>query len=349
MSNKRVATRDAYGNALIKLGETNPNVVVLDADLSKSTRTSAFAKKYPERFFQMGIAEADMMSTAGGFALAGKIPFASTFAIFATGRAYDQVRNTIGYSGLNVKIAATHAGITVGEDGGTHQSIEDLALMRVIPGMTVLNPADSIEAEGLVLAAAKLEGPVYIRLGREPVSVIFDKKYQPEIGKALQLREGNAATIISTGIMVEKALQAAEELNRNEITVRVLNIHTIKPLDTTQIIKAALETGAIVIVEEHNIIGGLASAVAEIVVRNHLVPMEFIGIEDRFGQSGSSPELMIEYGLTVDRIVNSVKNVIRRKKNISASLKNCVSYLGKTTESLTPYDLPCTSIKENVL
>jgi transketolase len=309
----RIATREAYGNALIKLGELNPNVVVLDADLSKSTKTAGFAKKFPNRFFQMGIAEADMMATAGGFSTTGKIPFASTFAIFATGRAYDQVRNTIGYPGLNVKIAATHAGPTVGDDGGSHQSIEDMTLMRVIPGMTILNPADSVETEKLIFAAAEHHGPVYIRLGREPMPVIFDADYKPEIGKAVRLKDGKAATIIATGIMVEKALQAADILNQKGTVVRVINIHTIKPIDSAEIIKAAWETGAIVTAEEHSVIGGLSSAVAEVVVQNHPVPMEFVGMKDRFGQSGSPAELLIEYGLTADNIVSAIEKVIAQK------------------------------------
>ena len=309
----RVATRDAYGKALIKLGEINPKVVVLDADLSKSTKTDGFSKKFPERFIQMGIAEADMMATAGGLATAGKIPFASSFAVFATGRAYDQIRNTIGYGGLNVKIAATHAGVTVGADGGSHQSIEDIALMRVIPGMTVLNPADAAETEKLVFAAAEHQGPVYIRLGREPMPTVFDENYQPVIGKAVRLREGKAATIIATGIMVERALLAADILNQKGTSVRVINIHTIKPIDSAEIIKAAWETGAIVTAEEHSVIGGLASAVAEVVVQNRPVPMEFIGIKDRFGQSGTPAQLLEEYGLNPEHIVAAVEKVIARK------------------------------------
>ncbi|NLY74064.1 MAG: transketolase family protein [Firmicutes bacterium] len=309
----RVATRDAYGKALIKLGEINPKIVVLDADLSKSTKTDGFSKKFPERFIQMGIAEADMMATAGGLATAGKIPFASSFAVFATGRAYDQIRNTIGYSGLNVKIAATHAGVTVGADGGSHQSIEDIALMRVIPGMTVLNPADAAETEKLVFAAAEHQGPVYIRLGREPMPTVFDENYQPVIGKAVRLREGKAATIIATGIMVERALLAADILNQKGTSVRVINIHTIKPIDSAEIIKAAWETGAIVTAEEHSVIGGLAGAVAEVVVQNRPVPMEFIGIKDRFGQSGTPAQLLEEYGLNPEHIVAAVEKVIARK------------------------------------
>jgi transketolase len=311
---ERVATREAYGKALLKLGEINPKIVVLDADLSKSTKTDGFSKKYPERFFQMGIAEADMMATAGGLAAGGKIPFASSFAIFATGRAYDQVRNTIGYPGLNVKIAATHAGVTVGDDGGSHQSIEDIALMREIPGMTVLNPADATEAEKLIFAAAKHVGPVYIRLGREPMPSVFDDSYQPEIGKAVRLREGDAATIIATGIMVERALLAADALKEKGIAVRVVNIHTIKPIDRAEIVAAARETGAIVTAEEHSVIGGLASAVAEVVVQNHPVPMEFIGIQDRFGQSGSPAQLLTEYGMDPAHIVAAVERVTKRRQ-----------------------------------
>lgn len=309
----RIATRDAYGNALVKLGNTNPNVVVLDADLSKSTKTAGFAKAFPDRFFQMGIAEADLMATAAGLATTGKIPFASTFAIFATGRAYDQVRNSIGYPHLNVKVAATHAGITVGEDGGSHQSIEDLTLMRVIPGMVVLSPADAVEAEKLIYEAAAYNGPVYIRLGREPVSVIFDENYKPEIGKAVQLRDGDTATIIATGVMVEKALEAADLLLQEGVKVRVLNIHTIKPLDEAAIVAAARETGAIVTAEEHSFMGGLSGAVAEVIVRQCPVPMEFVAVQDRFGQSGAPSLLMKEYGLTTDEIVAAVKRAVSRR------------------------------------
>lgn len=312
---ERIATREAYGKALLKLGETNPNVVALDADLSKSTKTDGFSKKFPERFFQMGIAEADMMATAAGLATAGKIPFASTFAVFATGRAFDQVRNTIGYPHLNVKIAATHAGITVGEDGGSHQSIEDLALMQVIPGMTVLNPADAVETEKLIFAAAQHDGRVYIRLGREPVPLVFDASYEPEIGKAVRLREGQAATIIATGIMVERALIAADLLKEKGIEVRVLNFHTIKPLDVAAVVAAARETGGIVTAEEHSVIGGLGSSVAATVVRQCPVPMELVGIQDRFGQSGSPAQLLSEYGLNPEHIVTAVERVIKRRQS----------------------------------
>lgn len=309
----RIATRDAYGNALVKLGAANQDIVVLDADLSKSTKTAGFAKAYPERFIQMGIAEADMIATAAGLAASGKIPFASTFAIFATGRAYDQVRNSIAYPHLNVKIAATHAGITVGEDGGSHQSIEDVTLMRVIPGMVVLSPADAVETEKLVMAAAAYQGPVYIRLGREPLNVLFDENYKPEIGKAVCMKDGDAATICATGVMVEKAIAAADMLKAEGIAVRVLNFHTIKPLDETAIIAAAHETGALVTAEEHSYMGGLSAAVAETVVQNAPVPMEFVAVQDRFGQSGAPALLMQEYGLTAENIVAAVKRAIGRK------------------------------------
>lgn len=314
----KIATRDAYGKALVKLGSENPNVVVLDADLSKSTKTAGFAKEFPDRFFQMGIAEADMISTAAGLATAGKIPFASTFAVFAAGRAYDQVRNSVGYPHVNVKIAATHAGITVGEDGGSHQMIEDLSLMRTIPGMVLLSPADAVEAEQLIYAAAEYQGPVYIRLGREPVSVLFSEDYRPEIGKAVVLKEGNAATVCATGVMTEKALEAAKQLSQSGVEVRVLNFHTIKPLDEAAVIAAARDTGAIVTAEEHNYMGGLSGAVAEVVVRNSPVPMEFVAVQDRFGQSGTSALLMKEYGLTVEEIVDAVKKAISRKTKLTS-------------------------------
>lgn len=309
----KVATRDSYGSALVKLGRVNPNVVVLDADLSKSTKTGAFAKEFPERFFQMGIAEADMTSTAAGMATCGKIPFISSFAVFSTGRAFDQVRNSIGYSHLNVKIAATHAGITVGEDGGSHQSIEDIALMRAIPGMTVIAPADGNDAEAAVYAAAEIDGPVYLRFGRAPMPVIFPPGRKFVVGKADRLREGNDATIIANGVMVPEALAAAETLAGSGQQVRVVNVSTIKPIDVEEIVAAARETGAVVTAEEHSVVGGLASAVAEVVVRHQPVPMEFIGIQDRFGQSGSPAMLMREYGMTAEDIVAAVERVLARK------------------------------------
>ncbi|MGQ9780026.1 MAG: transketolase family protein [Bacillota bacterium] len=311
---QKIATRDAYGQALVKLGRENPNVVVLDADLSKSTKTAGFAKEFPERFFQMGVAEADMTSTAAGLATCGKIPFISTFACFATGRNFDQVRVSIGYTHLNVKIAATHAGITVGEDGASHQAIEDIALMRVIPGMVVLSPADAVDAEAAVFAAAAIEGPVYLRFGREPMPVIFPPGRKLIVGKADRLREGNEATIAATGVMTAVALEAAEILASRGRAVRVLNFSTIKPIDVEEIVTAARETGAIVTAEEHSVIGGLGSAVAEVVVRHHPVPMEFVGVQDRFGQSGKPAELMKEYGLTAEDVVAAVERAIARKR-----------------------------------
>lgn len=311
---QKIATRDAYGQALVKLGRENPNVVVLDADLSKSTKTAGFAKEFPERFFQMGVAEADMTSTAAGLATCGKIPFISTFACFATGRNFDQVRISIGYTHLNVKIAASHAGITVGEDGASHQAIEDITLMRVIPGMVVLSPADAVDAEAAVFAAAAIEGPVYLRFGREPMPVIFPPGRKLTVGKADRLREGSEATIAATGVMTAVALEAAEILASRGRTVRVLNFSTIKPIDVEEILAAARETGTIVTAEEHSVIGGLGSAVAEVVVRHHPVPMEFVGIQDRFGQSGKPSELMKEYGLTAEDVAAAVERAIARKR-----------------------------------
>ncbi|HXL03415.1 MAG TPA: transketolase family protein [Bacillota bacterium] len=309
---QKTATRAAYGKALVRLGEENPDVVVLDADLSKSTKTDGFAKRFPERFFQMGIAEADMMGTAAGLAASGKIPFASTFAIFASGRAFDQVRQTAGYGKLNVKIGASHGGITVGEDGASHQSIEDLALMRVIPGMTVIVPADAIETEQAVFAAACHEGPVYIRTGRSPVPVLFNESYEFEIGKAATVRDGKDVTIIACGIMVSKSLEAAEILAEKGISARVLNMATIKPIHVDAVVKAAKETGAIVTAEEHSIIGGLGSAVCEVTGAMCPVPVERIGIRDVFGQSGTPDELMKEYSLTADDIAQAAVRAIER-------------------------------------
>jgi transketolase len=310
---EKIATRDAYGKALRELGAEMENVVVLDADLSKSTKTADFAKEYPQRFFNMGIAEANLMGVAAGMAAAGKIPFASTFAVFATGRAFEQIRNSIAYPKLNVKIAATHAGITVGEDGGSHQAIEDIALMRAVPNMTVIVPADGIETALAVKAAAKYEGPVYLRLGRPKVPVLYDEAYDFTIGKGVTLREGKDAAVIATGIMVGKALEAAELLAKEGIFPRVINIHTIKPIDREIILKAAVETGAIVTAEEHSIIGGLGSAVCEVCSENAPVPVQRIGIEDVFGESGAPDELMEKFGLTPQAIVERVKRVIARK------------------------------------
>lgn len=308
-----IATRDAYGEALAELGAVNENIVVLEADLSKSTKTSDFKKVYPERHFNMGIAEQNMLGVAAGFAAAGKIPFASSFAVFATGRAYDQIRNSIAYPNLNVKIAATHAGLTVGEDGGSHQMLEDIALMRALPNMTVIVPADGIETKQAVKAAAEYEGPVYIRMGRPKVPVLFDDNYTFEIGKGVVLKEGTDVTLVGTGIMVSKAVEAAELLAAEGISAAVVNISTIKPLDAELIVAQAQKTGAIVTCEEHNIYGGLGSAVAEVLVENCPVPMARVGVTDKFGESGLPDELLEKYGLTAANIVVQAKAVIARK------------------------------------
>ena len=310
MSNK-IATRDAYGKALVKLGKINDDVVVLDADLSKSTKTNDFYKAYPDRFFNMGIAEQNLVGAACGFAAAGKIPFASTFAMFATGRAFEIIRNSACYPKLNVKICATHAGITVGEDGGSHQSVEDISLMRSIPNMTVLVPADGVEAEKMIFAAAEYNGPMYVRLGRSAVPTLFDENYNFEIGKGVVLKEGNDATIIACGMMVNEALIAADMLKEENINVRVINMSTIKPIDTELIIKAAKETKAIVTAEEHSIIGGLGSAVSEVVSENHPVKVKKVGLNDCFGESGTPGELLEKYGLTAKNIVAKVKEAIQ--------------------------------------
>ena len=308
-----VATRQAYGDSLKELGGQNKNIVVLDADLSKSTMTASFAKVYPKRFFNVGIAEQYLIGVAAGLAASGKVPFVSTFAMFAAGRAFEQVRNSLCYPKLNVKIAATHAGLTVGEDGATHQAIEDVSLMRSIPNMTVIVPADAVETQKAVQFAAEYNGPVYIRLGRMAVPDIFGTDYIFEMGKAVQIIEGKDVTIIATGIMVNLALSAAQALRHEEISVRVLNIHTIKPIDKEAIIRAAKETGAIVTCEEHSIIGGLGSAVAEVLVENCPVPMERIGVMDTFGESGTPDGLLIKYGLTARDIVIAVKKAVKRK------------------------------------
>ncbi|WP_019907268.1 transketolase family protein [Thermoanaerobacter indiensis] len=306
-----MATREAYGKALVELGAKNKDVVVLDADLSKSTKTADFQKVYPDRFFNMGISEQDMMVTAAGLATCGKIPFASTFAIFATGRAYEQVRNSIGYPHLNVKIAATHAGITVGEDGATHQSIEDISLMRGIPGMVVINPADAEETRKAIFAAAEHYGPVYIRLGRMAVPDIHDQNYKFELGKGEVIREGKNVAIIATGIMVAIAIEAADKLKEEGIEATVVNIHTIKPIDKDLIVEVAKKTGKVITAEEHNIIGGLGSAVAEVLSEEYPVKIKRIGIKDQFGKSGSPKELLKYYGLTAEDIVKNSKAILK--------------------------------------
>ena len=308
-----IATRDAYGEALAELGAINDKVVVLDADLSKSTKTNDFKKVYPERFFNLGIAEQNLLGTAAGFAAAGKIPFASSFAVFAVGRAYDQIRNSIAYPNLNVKIAATHAGLTVGEDGGSHQMLEDIALMRAVPNMTVIVPADGMETKQVVMAAAEHQGPVYIRLGRPKVPVLLGDDYKFEIGKGVVLKEGTDVTLVGTGIMVSKAMEAAELLAADGISAAVVNISTIKPLDNALITEMAQKTGAVVTAEEHNIYGGLGSAVAEVLVETCPVPMARVGVEDKFGESGLPDELLEKYGLTAANIAEKAKAVVAKK------------------------------------
>ncbi|NLL06473.1 MAG: transketolase family protein [Clostridiaceae bacterium] len=311
---KGIATREAYGNALAEIG-ADSRIVVLDADLSKSTKTEVFKKKYPERFINMGIAESNMMAAAAGIASCGKVVFASTFAMFAAGRAFEQVRNSICYPALNVKIGATHAGLTVGEDGASHQSIEDIALMRAVPNMTVICPADGVEARLATIAASKVDGPVYLRFSRMVAPVIFDENtYKFEIGKGVTVSEGTDVAIIATGTMVSEAVVAAEQLKSEGISARVINIHTIKPIDKDIIVKAAKDTGAIVTCEEHNIIGGLGSAVAEVLVENYPVPVKMVGVQDKFGKSGKANEVMKLYGLTADNIIAKAKEAIAMKK-----------------------------------
>lgn len=301
-----IATREAYGKTLVELVE-NKDVVVLDADLAGATKTDMFKKACPERFFDMGIAEGDMMGTAAGLAASGKIPFASTFAIFAAGRGFEQIRNSICYPKLNVKVAATHAGVTVGEDGGSHQAIEDISLMRSIPGMVVLNPADAVEARAMVLAAAEYNGPMYLRFGRAAAPVIHDDSYKFELGKGEVLKEGKDVSIIATGIMVAKALEAAEVLKADGIDAEVINIGTIKPLDNELVIASAKKTGKVVTAEEHSIIGGLGSAVCEVLSEECPVKVTRIGVKDQFGQSGTPDALLKHYGLTVEDIVKACK------------------------------------------
>lgn len=307
---KKIATRESYGNALKALAEDFPDLVVLDADLSGATKTDVFKKAYPDRFFNCGIAEGNMMGIAAGLAAAGKIPFASTFAMFAAGRAYEQIRNSIAYPHLNVKIGATHAGISVGEDGASHQCLEDIGLMRIIPGMVVLNPSDDIEAKAAVRAALEHDGPVYLRFGRAAVPVIHEENMTFEIGKGERLREGSDLTIIATGLCVAPCLEAAERLAGEGISAEVLNICSIKPLDADLIIASAQKTGRVVTAEEHSVIGGLGGAVAECLSEAHPVKMKRIGIYDRFGESGPASELIKKYGLDADGIHQSIKEFL---------------------------------------
>lgn len=309
------ATRESYGEALAELADKYEDLVVLDADLAAATKTGIFKKKYPERFIDCGIAEANMMGVAAGLASTGKKVFASSFAMFAAGRAFEIVRNSIGYPHINVKIGATHAGISVGEDGATHQCNEDIALMRTIPGMTIINPADDVEAKAAVEAALNIDGPVYMRFGRLAVSVFNDKEtYKFEVGKGIQLKDGKDVTIIATGLMVNEARMAAETLENEGISARVINIHTIKPIDKEIICKAARETGVIVTAEEHSIIGGLGSAVAETVTECCPVPVIRIGVNDVFGHSGPAVDLLKEFGLSAENIVEKAKYAVTLKK-----------------------------------
>jgi transketolase len=312
---KKIATREAYGKALASLATVNENIVVLDADLSKSTKTADFKAVCEERFINMGIAEGNMMGVAAGLSTCGKIPYVSTFAMFAAGRAFEQIRNSICYPKLNVKVCATHAGLTVGEDGASHQAIEDLSLMRSIPNMTVICPSDAVETEAAIKAIAEYDGPCYVRLGRAGVNVINDNEgYEFKIGKGVTLSEGNDVTIVATGIMVDVALEAKDLLAAEGINARIINIHTLKPIDTELLEKAAKETNAIVTVEEHNIIGGLGSAVSEAVCETYPVPVVKVGVRDVFGESGLPNQLLEKYGLTANNVVESAKKAISLKK-----------------------------------
>lgn len=305
------STRQAYGEALVELGKINDNIVVLDADLTKSTKTNLFQESFPERHFNVGIAEADLIGTAAGFATCGKIPFASTFAMFASGRAFEQIRNTVAYPKLNVKIAPTHAGISVGEDGGSHQSIEDISLMRSIPGMVVLSPADAEETRKMVFAAAEYEGPVYLRMGRLDLPKIFNEDYDFKIGVANTLKDGKDVTIIATGLMTARALEASELLEKDGISVRVINMGTIKPLDKEVVLKAAEETKFIVTAEEHSVVGGLGSAVSEFLSEVRPTLIKKVGIYDVFGQSGKAEELLEKYELTSKKLIEVVKENLK--------------------------------------
>lgn len=308
---KKIATRDSYGNALAELGTEHEDVVVLDADLAAATKTGVFKKAHPERFIDCGIAECNMIGVAAGLAATGKVPFASSFAMFAAGRAFEQVRNSIGYPHLNVKIGATHAGISVGEDGATHQCNEDIALMRTIPGMVVINPSDDVEARAAVRAAYEHEGPVYMRFGRLAVPVINDRPdYKFELGKGVVLREGKDLTIIATGLPVSNCLEAAEKLAADGIDAKVINIHTIKPLDEELVVAAAKETGKVVTVEEHSVIGGLGSAVCDVLSEKAPTKVMKIGINDTFGESGPALELLKKYGLDTDSIYEKIKEFV---------------------------------------
>ena len=312
----RTATRDAYGKALVELGGLDPNLLVLDADLAAATKTGMFKKAYPERFIDCGIAEGNMIGVAAGLAASGFTVFCSSFAMFAAGRAFEQIRNSLGYTHLNVKIGATHAGVSVGEDGASHQCCEDIGLMRTIPGMTILNPADDVEARLAVLAAAKHNGPVYLRFGRLAVPRVFDETYSFEIGKGVYLNEGTDVTIIATGLLVERAIAAVELLKADGISAALINMATIKPLDREIVLDAARKTGCIVTAEEHNVIGSLGSAVAEAVAEGLPVPVLRVGVQDMFGRSGPALELLDLYGLNAANIAENAKRAIALKKSL---------------------------------
>lgn len=303
MKEQKIATRESYGKTLVELGKENEKIVVLDADLAGATKTNLFAKEYPERFFDMGIAEANMLATAAGLATCGKIPYASTFAVFAAGRGYDQIRNSICYPKLNVKICATHAGITVGEDGATHQMLEDISLMRTLPNMTVISPSDDTQAKWIIKEISKINGPVYVRLARLATPVIYEENQKFEIGKAIQMGEGTDGTVFATGVTVAEAIKAQEQLKTQGIDIRVVDVHTIKPIDKDKIIQCAKETKKLVSVEDHSVIGGLGSAISEVLTEEYPAKLERMGMKDTFGKSGKAEELMEYFGLTAKSIV----------------------------------------------
>lgn len=307
-TDKKIATRQSYGEALKQLGEENENIVVLDADLSTATKTDLFAKEFPNRFFDMGIAEQDMIGTAAGFATCGKIPFASTFAVFATGRAYDQIRNSVCYPNLNVKICATHAGITVGEDGATHQMLEDIAMMRTLPNIQVFSPSDDVQTKFIIKEISKLQGPCYVRLSRLATPVIYDEDEKFELGKAKQIGKGEDATIFATGVCVAESLKAKEELDKQGIYVRVVDVHTIKPIDKETIIRCAKETKKIITVEDHSVIGGLGSSICEVLAEEYPTKVTRLGIQDTFGKSGNAIELMKYFKIDAEAIIKAVRN-----------------------------------------
>lgn len=309
MKEEKKATRQSYGEALLELGKKNKNVVVLDADLSGATKTDLFVKEFPDRFLDIGIAENNMFATAAGLATCGKIPYSSTFAVFAAGRSYDQIRNSICYPKLNVKICATHCGVTVGEDGATHQMIEDISLMRTLPNMTVISPSDDVQTKWAIEKIADIDGPVYVRLARMKTPIIYEENQTFEIGKAVQIGEGTDATVFATGVTVAEAIKAQEELKQQGIDIRVVDIHTIKPIDREMIIKCAKETKKLISIEDHNIIGGLGSAISEVLTEEYPCKLLRLGIKDTFGKSGKAEELMQHFGITAKNIIDEIKNI----------------------------------------